>query len=110
MTYTATCLTNIIISSAVLTELLSHGHDVSPHRYIRISENQLSSDSYGFTGLFFCFYQHMHATVFKKQIPGISRYFRTIHCVYTTPYNVIQQLRSQKHSSSSAPQLDLVTN
>lgn len=109
MTYTATRLTYININSSVLTELLSQGHDVSLHRYLRISENQFSSDSYGFTGLFFL-NQHMHDTVFKKHISGISRYFRTIRYVYTTPYNAIQQLRSQKQSGSSAPQVDLVTN
>jgi len=75
---------------------------------VKTSSLQILMDLPGF------FFQYMHATVFKKQISRIQD--RCLYClrtrcyVYTAPCKGMQQLRSQKQSGSSAPQLDVVTN
>lgn len=75
---------------------------------LKTSSLQILTGSLGF----FLFFFH-HVVVAKKHISGISRwmwclyYLRTARCVYTAPCNAMQQLRSQKHSGSSAPHSNL---
>lgn len=90
----ATVLLHILFyrNSALLTEL-SQGHF---HR---------------FTGLFWFFFRHID--VGKKHISGILRWVWCLYCVsavHTAPCNAMQQLRSLKHSGSSALPLGLVAH